>query len=177
MAAAKPTNTSCVPNLSEEARYDNDIIDKILATPEPLKYISLKDMTKMTTEDWIAHFKVTRLTYPEHTNRFNKRGLPIILTDDLFKDASINKTRKVYLPDGVYYNSPYAPSVTITDNRITRAEIYMPEDTIRPSIIWHFEYSDSDVKSYREFTVTGSKFEWEGPSESIKRMWDEHTTA
>jgi hypothetical protein len=167
------TPISCVSNLSEEAQYDNQIIDKILSAPDELKYISLKDMTKITIEDWIAYFKVTKLTYPEHTNRFNKRGLPIIPTDYLFRDATINKTHLVPLSDGVYYNSPYAPSVTIKDNRITRVEIYMVDDTVRPSIIWHFDYSDSDVKSYREFTASGSKFEWEGPSESIKKMWNE----
>jgi hypothetical protein len=175
--AATSTKSCCVPNLSEEAHNDNLIIDKILAAPDELKYISLDDMAKLTTEDWIAYFKATKLTYPEHTNRFNKRALPIISTDDLFKDAAINKTYPVPLPDGVYYNSPYAPSVTIKDNRITRVEIYMTDDTVRPSIIWHFDYSDTAVKSYREFTASGSKFEWKGPSEPIKKMWDENTTA
>jgi hypothetical protein len=164
---------SCLPNLSREAQLDNQMIDKILATPEPLKSISLKDMTKMTTEDWIAFFKSTGLKYPDETNRFNQRELPIISTDDLFKDASINRTHPVDLQDGTYYNSPYAPNVTIKDRRITRAEIYIPMDTVRPSVIWHFEYTGSDVKSYREF-LTDAKFAWDGPGDEVKKLWEEY---
>ena len=164
---------SCLPNLTKEALLHNELVDKILSTPTPLKSISLKDMTKMTTEDWIAFFKATGLKYPDETNRFNQRALPTISTSDLFQDASINRTRPVDLADGVYYNSPYAPSVTIKDNRITRAEIYMPLDTLRPSVIWHFDYTDSDVKSYREFP-NDVKFAWTGPCDEVKKMWEEY---
>jgi hypothetical protein len=168
-----PSKMSCVPNLTKEAILHNELVDKVLSTPAPLKSISLKDMTKMTTEDWIAFFKVTGLKYPDETNRFNQRALPIISTDDLFQDASINRTRPISLEDGVYYNSPYAPNVTIKDNRITRAEIYMPLDTVRPSVIWHFEYTGLDVKSYREF-LTDAKFAWDGPGDEVKKLWDEY---
>jgi hypothetical protein len=164
---------SASSNLTKEARLHNQLIDKILATPVPLKYISLRDITKTTIEDWIAFFKATGLRYPDDTNRFNQRALPTISTDDLFEDASINRTRPIDLADGIYYNSPYAPCVTIKDNRIMRAEIYMPTDTVRPSIIWHFEYTDTDVKSYREF-LKDSKLEWEGPCKEVKKMWDEY---
>jgi hypothetical protein len=160
---------SCVSNLTKEARLHNELVDKILATP----HISLKDMTRMTTEDWIAFFKATGLKYPAETNRFNQRTLPIISTANLFQDASINRTHPVDLADGIYYNSPYAPSVTVKDNRIIRVEIYMLIDTVRPSIVWHFEYTGTDVKSYREFP-NDTKFAWDGPCDEVKKMWDEN---
>lgn len=165
---------SCLPNLTKESLLHNQLVDKIISIPVPLKSISLRDMTKMTIEDWITSFKATRLTYPDETNRFNQQALPIISTNDLFQDASINRTRPVDLADGIYYNSPYAPIVTIKDSRITRAEIYMPLDTVRPSVVWHFDYTGSDVKSYREFTPD-TRLEWDGPSEEMKKMWKEYT--
>lgn len=157
-------------NSSEEALLNNSLLDKIVTTPITIKQLSLKDSLKMTADDWITFFKDNNITYPDETNRFNHRGLSTISSDVLFKDASINKIRLIELCDGVYYNSPYVPHVTIKNKRITRAEVYMLQD-IRPSVIWHFEYYDSIVKSYREFS-NGSKFSWEDPPEEIKKKWD-----
>ena len=158
-------------NLSEEALLNNSLLDKIVTTPAQIKQLSLKDSLKMTASDWITFFKANNIaTYPDETNRFNQLELSTISSDDLFKDASINKTRLIELCDGIYYNSPYIPHVTIKDKRITRAEVYMPQD-LRPSVIWHFEYYDSIVRSYRECS-TGSKFNWEDPPEEIKKKWN-----
>lgn len=156
--------------LSEEALLNNNILDKIVETPITIKQLSLKESLKMTADDWISYFKANNITYPDETNRFNQRGLSTISSDDLFKDASINKTRQIELCDGDYYNSPYIPHVTIKDKRIIRAEVYMLQD-LRPSVVWHFEYYDTNVISYREFS-NGSKFRWEDPSEEIKKKWD-----